>query len=234
MKIGIIGAMAQEIKILRTALTNETSWEQAGAHFYAGTIGKQEVIVVESGIGKVLASITTSLLIQKYQVDVVINTGSAGGIGQGLAVGDVVFSSKLAYHDVDVTGFGYDYGRLPAGMPLYYEADTQLLADFRQAAVQAGLAVKEGLIVTGDAFIDSSAKIAEILTHFPDALACEMEGAAIAQTARQFGVPFIIIRAMSDTADHQATQSFDEFIEEAGKCSAEMVLAYIASVNDAN
>lgn len=227
MKIGIIGAMAQEVEILQAALTDKTTWEQAGAKFYQGIIDDQEVIVVESGIGKVLASITTSLLIQKYDVDVIINTGSAGGIGQGLAVGDVVLSDQVAYHDVDVTGFGYEYGQLPAGMPLYYEASQELIQAFEQAAKEAELNTKTGLIVTGDTFVNSSEKVQEILSHFPQALACEMEGAAIAQTARQFNVPFIIIRAMSDTAEEEATQSFDEFIIEAGRRSAEMVLAYI-------
>lgn len=227
MKIGIIGAMAQEVEILQAALTDKTTWEQAGAKFYQGIIDDQEVIVVESGIGKVLASITTSLLIQKYDVDVIINTGSAGGIGQGLAVGDVVLSDQVAYHDVDVTGFGYEYGQLPAGMPLYYEASQGLIQAFEQAAKEAELNTKTGLIVTGDTFVNSSEKVQEILSHFPQALACEMEGAAIAQTARQFNVPFIIIRAMSDTAEEEATQSFDEFIIEAGRRSAEMVLAYI-------
>lgn len=227
MKIGIIGAMAQEVEILQAALIDKRTWEQAGAKFYQGMIDDQEIIVVESGIGKVLASITTSLLIQKYDVDVIINTGSAGGIGKGLAVGDVVLSNQVAYHDVDVTGFGYEYGQLPAGMPLYYDASQELIQAFEQAAKVAGLNTKTGLIVTGDTFVNRSEKVQEILSHFPQALACEMEGAAIAQTARQFNVPFIIIRAMSDTAEEEATQSFDEFIIEAGRRSAEMVLAYI-------
>jgi len=230
MKIGIIGAMAQEVKVLTENLTDLQTWEQAGATFFQGNYAGQEVIVVESGIGKVLSSITTSLLIQHYQVDAVINTGSAGGIGAGLAVGDLVISDKLAYHDVDVTGFGYEYGQLPGGMPLYYEADQQLIAAVEKAAEQTGHQVKKGLIVTGDAFIDSPDKIQTILNHFPDALACEMEGASIAQTAQQFNVPFLVVRAMSDTADHEATQSFDEFIEVAGQRSAEMVLAFIKAI----
>ena len=122
MKIGIIGAMDQEVKILKEKMSAPISWERAGVLFVSGTLGKHDVIVVRSGIGKVAASVTTSLLIQQYGVNMVINTGSAGGIGEGLQVGDVVFSEKLAYFDVDVTGFGYDYGQLPAGMPLYFEA----------------------------------------------------------------------------------------------------------------
>jgi len=203
MKIGIIGAMEEEIKILREKLSEPLSWERAGALFISGSLGRHEVIVVRSGIGKVLASVTTSLLIQQYGVNMVINTGSAGGIGQGLQVGDIVISDKVAYFDADATGFGYKPGQIP-GMPLYYEASTYLRTEMARAA-----------------------KVEEILTNFPDALACEMEGAAVGQTARQFNIPFLIVRAMSDTADHAATQTFDEFIEDAGKRSAEMVIEFV-------
>ena len=227
MKIGIIGAMAQEVTLLREHLENQTTWQKAGATFYQGTIGKHEVIVVQTGIGKVLASITTSLLIQQYGVALVINTGSAGGIGAGLAVGDLVIADKLAYHDVDATVFGYQYGQVPGGMPLYYETDHAFATLMSQAAKETKHQVKSGLIVTGDSFIADPTTLATILSHFPEALACEMEGAAIAQTAFQFDVPCLVVRAMSDTADHDATVSFDEFIELAGKRSAEMVLHFI-------
>lgn len=230
MKIGIIGAMDQEVKILKEKMEAPMSWERAGVLFVSGTLGKHDVIVVRSGIGKVAASVTTSLLIQQYGVNMVINTGSAGGIGEGLQVGDVVFSEKLAYFDVDVTGFGYEYGQLPAGMPLYFEASKYIINEMKKAAEKTGQQVRRGLIVTGDSFVNSPEKIAEIKSHFPEALACEMEGAAIAQTARQFNIPFLVVRAISDTADHQATMSFDEFIDEAGKRSAEMVIEFLNTI----
>jgi adenosylhomocysteine nucleosidase len=226
MKIGIIGAMDEEVKILKEKLGDPKSWGRAGAVFVSGYLGKHEVIVVRSGIGKVMSSITTTLLIHEYHVNMVINTGSAGGIGQGLAVGDVVIADKVAYHDADVTGFGYKMGQLP-GMPLYYEASTFLKSEMQKAAEATNQTVKFGLIVTGDSFIDSESKIAKIKEYFPDALAVEMEGASIAQTAAQFNIPFLIVRAMSDTADHAATQSFDEFIIDAGKRSADMVINFI-------
>lgn len=226
MKIGIIGAMEEEIKLLREQMTDPLSFEKAGALFISGGIGRHEVIVVRSGIGKVLSSITTTILIHEYHVNMVINTGSAGGIGQGLQVGDIVIADKLAYHDADVTGFGYKMGQLP-GMPLYFESSAYLKAEMTRAAEATKQHVHTGLIVTGDSFVDDPAKIKKILEYFPNALACEMEGAAIAQTAHQFKIPFLIVRAMSDTADHQATKSFDDFIEEAGKRSAEMVLEFV-------
>ncbi|MBP2099249.1 5'-methylthioadenosine/adenosylhomocysteine nucleosidase [Enterococcus rivorum] len=226
MKIGIIGAMDQEVKILKETMTDTRSWERAGALFVSGSLGRHEIIVVRSGIGKVLAAVTTTVLIQQYGVNMVINTGSAGGIGKGLSVGDIVISDKLAYFDVDVTGFGYQPGQLPK-MPLYYECSEYLRSEMKKAAEKTGLSIRQGLIVTGDSFIDNPQKIQEILGHFPEALACEMEGAAVAQAAMQFNIPFLVVRAISDTADHEATKTFDEFIDEAGRASAQMVIHFI-------
>ncbi|EOL43721.1 5'-methylthioadenosine/adenosylhomocysteine nucleosidase [Enterococcus caccae] len=226
MKIGIIGAMDQEVKILKEALSDTRSWERAGALFISGSLGRHEVIVVRSGIGKVLSAVTTTLLIHQYGVNMVINTGSAGGIGKGLAVGDVVIADKLAYFDVDVTGFGYELGQLP-GMPLYYESSEYLKSEMKKAAEKTGMSIHHGLIVTGDSFVNDKEKVKDIITEFPEALACEMEGAAIAQAAAQFNIPFLVVRAISDTADHEASQTFDEFIEEAGEKSAQMVIHFV-------
>ena len=150
MKIGIIGAMDQEVKILKEKLTDTMSWERAGALFVSGSLGRHEVIVVRSGIGKVASAVTTTLLIHQYGVNMVINTGSAGGIGEGLKVGDLVIADKLAYFDVDVTGFGYAYGQLPGGVPLYFETSEYLRMEIAKAAEKTGLAIRKGLIVTGD------------------------------------------------------------------------------------
>lgn len=226
MKIGIIGAMDQEVKILKEQLTDTRSWERANALFISGSLGRHEVIVVRSGIGKVLSAVTTTLLIHQYGVNMVINTGSAGGIGQGLSVGDVVIADKLSYFDVDVTNFGYAPGQLP-GMPLFYECSEYLKIEMKKAAEETGLSARYGLVVTGDSFVNDTRKVKEILNDFPEALACEMEGAAIAQAAAQFNIPFLVVRAISDTADQEATQTFDEFIEVAGEKSAQMVIEFV-------
>lgn len=226
MKIGIIGAMDQEVSILKEQLTDTRSWERADALFISGSLGCHEVIVVRSGIGKVLSAVTTALLIHQYGVNMVINTGSAGGIGQGLSIGDLVIANKLAYFDVDVTNFGYAPGQLP-GMPLFYECSDYLKEEMKKAAEKTGLSTRLGLIVTGDSFVSDTQKVKQILNDFPDALACEMEGAAIAQAASQFNIPFLVVRAISDTADQEATQNFDEFIETAGKKSAQMVIEFV-------
>lgn len=229
MKIGIIGAMSEEIRLLRQVMTNQTEWEEAGATFISGEMAGKDVVVVESGIGKVLAAVTTTLLISHYQVEVVINTGSAGGIGEGLKIGDVVIANRLAYFDADVTAFGYEMGQM-AGMPLYYEAEASLVAQAEKAAVTNGLQTRTGLIVTGDTFVDKQEKIDMIKGYFPEVLANEMEGAAIAHVAHQFKIPFVVIRAMSDVGDEEASVNFDEFIIEAGQKSAEMVIALVKAL----
>ena len=227
MKYGIICAMEEEIKALRAQLTNANEENVANMIFYSGQINDHEVVLVRAGIGKVQAGVTTAFLIENFKVDAVINSGSAGGIGTGLAVGDLVLSTGAAYHDASATVFGYKPGQLPQ-QPQIFEADQELLQAVSEAASQAGLQVKPGLIVTGDQFVSSQAQIAAIKEIYPQALCCEMEGAAVAQVAYQFDKPFLIVRAMSDVGDEDAGQSFDEFIIDAGKKSAQMILNLLA------
>lgn len=231
MKIGIIGAMEEEIVTLESQLEEVEHFEDGGADFITGRYGIHDIVLVRSGIGKVLAAVTTTLLIDRYQVDYLINTGSAGGIGEGLNIGDIVISTQLAYHDVDVTAFDYAPGQM-AGMPLYYPADDKLIALAKEASARVGLNAKTGLIVSGDQFVHSQEQIQRIQKMFKDVLANEMEGTAIAQVAYQFKVPFVVIRAMSDVGDENASVNFDDFIIEAGKKSAEMVLALLDELSE--
>ncbi|SBO18222.1 5'-methylthioadenosine/adenosylhomocysteine nucleosidase [Carnobacterium divergens] len=226
MKIGIIGAMEEEVILLKSKMIDTKEWTEAKADFIEGTLDGIEVVLVRSGIGKVNAAITTTLLLAKQDIDLVINTGSAGGIGQGLKIGDVVVSSEMAYHDVDATVFGYVIGQVPQ-MPARYVADTGIVEKVMEAAKKASLTPVKGLIVTSDSFIAGKEATTKIMKNFPDVLAAEMEGAAIAQVCHQFDVPFVIMRAMSDTADEEAGVTFDEFIIEAGKKSALMVMELI-------
>ena len=227
MKYGIICAMEEEIKELRAQLEHKKETQIANMVFYSGQISKKEVVLVRAGIGKVQAGVTTAFLIENFKVDAVINSGSAGGIGDGLSVGDLVLSTGAAYHDASATVFGYKPGQLPQ-QPQVFTADEELLKQVSHAASQTGLNVKPGLIVTGDQFVSSKEQISAIKEIYPQALCCEMEGAAVAQVAYQFGKPFLIIRAMSDVGDEEAGQSFDEFIIEAGKRSAQMILNLLA------
>lgn len=229
LKIGILCAMDEEIKTLKQSLTSSTITNVSDIKFYEGTINDQSVVLVCSGIGKVQAGLTTALLIVKFKVDIVINSGSASGVGSGLHVGDTILASQTAYHDVDVRAFNYEYGQLP-GMPARFNADKNWIVKLKKIAEYNGLLVKCGLIVSGDQFIASKANISKIFDHFPDAIACEMEGAAVGQVAHQFGVPYMVVRAISDVGDENAGISFDDFVIEAGKRSANMLLALCKSI----
>lgn len=227
--IAIIGAMQEEIAYLKSQL-NDIKTHQFGEHFtiYTGKIHQKNIVLSLSGIGKVNAAIATTLVIQHFQPDCVINTGSAGGIGKGIRVGDVVIGQEAAHHDVDATVFGYESGQVPQ-LPTRFLADKQLI----QAALEASQVfqaaqVYQGLIVSGDCFVHHQEHIERIKTHFADAQAVEMEAAAIAQTCALLNTPFVIIRAISDSAEEKANISFEEFLPIAAKHSAQMVLNLIA------
>lgn len=226
MKFGIIAAMEEELKALVQVLQAAKETVVLGRTYYTGRIGQAEVVLVQSGIGKVMSALSVAVLADHFAVDAIINTGSAGAVADGLAVGDVVLADKLCYHDVDVTAFGYAYGQM-AGQPLYYEADKGLLRRLQGVLELQGIHTHVGLIATGDSFIAGQDKVTAIKTQFPEVLAVEMEGAAIAQAAQAIGKPFLVIRAMSDTAQGDANITFDEFILEAGKRSAQTLLTLL-------
>ncbi|KAA1040040.1 5'-methylthioadenosine/S-adenosylhomocysteine nucleosidase [Macrococcus equipercicus] len=224
--LGIIGAMQEEVAILKNDMQNMETIQLAHVEVYTGNLYGQEAVLMQSGIGKVNAAICTTLLIDKYQPDAIINTGSAGGLGSGLAVGDIVISRDVLHHDVDATEFGYARGQVP-GMPLTYEADERLMALTEQAIVSNELTAHIGLIVSGDSFIGTSAKKQQIINDFPEVLAVEMEAAAVAQVCHQYKMPFIITRAVSDLANGEAGMTFDEFLEVACVSSSKIVKSLI-------
>lgn len=226
MKFGIIAAMPEELRTLIGALEQGAEQLVLGRTYHTGTLGQHEVVLVQSGIGKVMAAMSVAVLAQQFQVDIIINTGSAGAVAAGLALGDVVIARQLVYHDVDVTAFGYDYGQM-AGQPLYFEADENLVARMQEVLDQQAVVAHVGLIATGDSFIAGQDKVVAIKAHFPDVLAVEMEGAAIAQVAHSLKLPFLIVRAMSDTAQGDANITFDNFIIEAGKRSAQALIEFL-------
>ncbi|SDP08658.1 adenosylhomocysteine nucleosidase [Streptococcus sp. NLAE-zl-C503] len=230
MKIGIIAAMPEELVYLTQNLDKAQEVQVLGNTYYTGTIGKTEVVLVQSGIGKVMSAMSVAVLADHFQVEAIINTGSAGALAEGIAVGDVVIADKLVYHDVDVTAFGYAYGQM-AGQPLYFNSDKEFITRIQESLSQVEQIWHLGLIATGDSFIAGEDKIASIKSHFPDVLAVEMEGAAIAQAAQALDLPFLVIRAMSDNANHEASISFDEFIIEAGRRSAQVLLAFLKALN---
>lgn len=228
MKIAIIGAMEQEVEILRGKIETPNSREIAGCEFIEGTIGQHDVILVKSGIGKVNAAVATTLLIQNYSPDAILNTGSAGGFKESLEVGTVVISDEVRHHDVDATAFGYEIGQVP-GMPSAYPADEKLIRIAKEAVEEIGEHPHAiGLIASGDVFMSDAARVELVKGQFPTMIAAEMEAAAVAQVCHQFGTPFVVIRALSDIAGKEASLSFDEFLPLAAKHSSEIVMQAIS------
>ena len=223
--IGIIGAMDAEIEWLKTQL-QDIQVHQFAEKFtiYTGKIKQHNIVLSLSGIGKVNAAVATTLVIQHFSPDYIINTGSAGGIGQGVRVGDVVIGNEAAHHDVDASVFGYAYGQVPQLSARFGAHEKLINAAIQAASVFQAAKVHQGLIVSGDCFVHHQEHIAQIKEHFADAQAVEMEAAAIAQTCVLFNVPFVIIRAISDSAEEKAEISFEEFLKVAAQHSAQMVM----------
>ncbi|EPV60566.1 5'-methylthioadenosine/S-adenosylhomocysteine nucleosidase [Streptococcus agalactiae GB00924] len=229
MKIGIIAAMEEELKLLVENLEDKSQETVLSNVYYSGRYGEHELVLVQSGVGKVMSAMSVAILVESFKVDAIINTGSAGAVATGLNVGDVVVSDTLVYHDVDLTAFGYDYGQMSM-QPLYFHSDKTFVSTFEAVLSKEEMTSKIGLIATGDSFIAGQEKIDVIKGHFPQVLAVEMEGAAIAQAAQATGKPFVVVRAMSDTAAHDANITFDEFIIEAGKRSAQVLMAFLKAL----
>jgi len=214
--IGIIGAMDQEIDALIRQMKDKEEKTMAGMTFHHGKLWNNEAVVVKSGVGKVNMAVCTQLMIDLYEVDILINTGIAGGLHKDIEVGDIVISSDAMQHDVDVTSRGFKPGEIPFMESSVFKADPELAAMAKEACeiVNPEIACYIGRVVTGDQFISDNRKKAEIIEKF-DACCAEMEGAAMAQVAVLNKVPFVIIRAISDKADDQAKVLVKEFEEKA-------------------
>ncbi len=226
-RIGIIGAMDEEVELLKASLQNREDHEIAGYLLFTGKLHDKDIVLLKSGIGKVNAAIGTTILLQMFKPDCVINTGSAGGFDPALNVGDIVISSEVRHHDVDLTVFGYEYGQVPQQPPFFTPDETLAAIAERCIARMEGMKTVRGLIATGDQFMNDPERVERKRGLFPAMKAVEMEAAAIAQTCQQFSTPFIVIRALSDIAGKESGVSFDQFLVTAAKHSAEMIIAMI-------
>ena len=233
---GVIGAMESEVAQLRAALKDVETRSYSALTFYRGTLGAHRVTLVRCGVGKVNAARCTQILIDRFSPDYIVNVGVAGGIGEGLSVADVVVGTELVQHDFDVTAFGYARGNLcdPSrrGDATVFFSDPDLIAAFRAAAetIVDARRVKAGRIATGDQFVGSAEKKRDVANAF-GAAAVEMEGGAVAQTAALAGVPFLVLRAISDLADGTSVSSFDAFERETANLSASILRKLIEEFN---
>ena len=212
MMIGIIGAMEVEVEKLRDAMDITGKQNVAGMVFYCGRINDTEVVLVRSGVGKVNAAVCTQILCDLYGVDVVLNTGIAGSLCADINIGDIVISTDAVQHDMDARYFGYDPGVIPQQDVSVFIAD-EALADKAVAAckkVNPDISVFRGRVLSGDQFIADKGKKQWLSDTF-GGMCTEMEGAAIAHAAYRNGVPFLIVRAISDKADDSATEDYTTF-----------------------
>ena len=220
-KIGIIGAMEEEVRVLRERMPDMRCETHAGMEFCAGRIDGTEAVLVRSGIGKVNAAICAEILIDRYEVTHILNTGIAGSLNAEIDIGDAVVSTDAIYHDVDATLFGYEPGQVPGMKTAAFPSD----AEFRQlvsAAIKTEapeIRLFEGRVVSGDQFISSDRRKEEIVRQF-HGLCTEMEGAGIAQAAYLNNVPFVIVRFISDKANSEAEKTYAEIEQEAAERSA--------------
>lgn len=222
MKIAIMGAMVEEIEPLLAVFGEYKVTEYAANKYYETSYKGMEVVVAYSKIGKVHAALTAGTMIEKFGCEKLLFSGVAGAINPELKIGDLIIASKLCQHDLDITAFGHPYGYVPEGKQ-FVESDSALNQLAKAAAADLGLKLLEGIIATGDQFVANEERknwIAE--TFKADAL--EMEGASVALVCDNLNVPFMILRAISDSADMDAGFSFEEFLKSSAKQSAEFLI----------
>jgi len=224
-KIAIMGAMPEEIEPIISKLNNLNVVEYAANKYYEGSYHGQEVVVAYSKIGKVFATLTATILIEKFECNILLFSGVAGAISSELKVGDLIIAEGLCQHDLDITAFGHPYGYVPEG-EVCVVTDEKLREIAKQVASNKGLVLKEGIIATGDQFVANEERKNWIGETFK-ADALEMEGAAVAVVCSALNVPFFVLRAISDAADMDASFSFDEFLESSAKISADFILSMV-------
>jgi adenosylhomocysteine nucleosidase len=223
--LGLIGAMEEEVRALRDALLAPIPVTVFGNLVVRGSIGGTELLLVRSGVGKVNAALATVALVQAGATQIVF-TGMAGGIGAGVHIGDAVIATDLVQHDVDVTAFGAEPGQL-LSEPMTWSADRPLSDELVAAAASQGALTHRGRIASGDQFIASHDQSRRIAAQF-GAIAVEMEGAATAQVCAKLGVPFAILRWISDTADDAAVDDFPAFCEHIAELDLKVVTRLLA------
>lgn len=220
-KLGIIGAMEEEVETLLEQMESKTPATVAGSTFYEGKLSGLDVVVVQCGIGKVNAALCVQILCDRYQITHAVNTGIAGSLCADLDIGDLVVSKDAMYHDFDCVHFGYPFGKVPGMDVIAFPADETMVCLATEAASEVHPGhVTVGRVASGDQFVASEAVKDKIIAN-TQALCTEMEGAAIAQTAYRNGVPFVILRAISDKADNSAEMDYPTFEKQAAhRCAA--------------
>ena len=227
-KIAIMGAMPEEVAPIVAKLDDLKETVYAANTYYEGSYNGQEVVVAYSKIGKVFATLTATMLIEKFSCDRLLFSGVAGAISDELKIGDLIIADGLCQHDLDITAFGHPFGYVPEG-EVCIPTDITLRNIAKEVAAGKGLTLQEGIIATGDQFVANSERKGWIGDTFK-ASALEMEGASVAVVCSALDIPFFILRAISDSADMDASFNFDEFLESSAKISADFILSMVDAI----
>lgn len=228
MKIAIIGAMREEIDPLLSKMDSVIETQYANNTYYETIYNGKKLVIAYSKIGKVFSALTATILIEKFGCQMVLFSGVAGAISSELKIGDLIIADGLCQHDLDITAFGHPYGYVPEG-EVCIPTDIKLREIAKKVASNKGIALKEGIIATGDQFVACGEKKSWVAETFK-ASALEMEGASVAVVCNALGIPFFILRAISDTANDEAGVDFDTFLESSAKISADFILDMVDEI----
>ncbi|MED7787888.1 5'-methylthioadenosine/adenosylhomocysteine nucleosidase [Francisella sp. 19X1-34] len=226
-KIAILGAMEIEIQPILEKLDSYETVEYANNKYYLATYKDKELIIAYSKIGKVFSTLTATIMIDHFGAEALLFTGVAGGL-QELKVGDMIAATATVQHDVDITAFGYPHGKIPIS-EVQIKTSDMLLDHAKSVAKDLSLELHTGIIATGDQFISSAAKKDFVVGEF-DAKAIEMEGGSVNLVCNEMNVPSLILRSISDTADGDAPENFEEFAKKAAQNSADFVINLVERI----
>jgi adenosylhomocysteine/aminodeoxyfutalosine nucleosidase len=222
--------MREELEPILSRIEVKEVVEYGRNKYYLGKFKNKDLVLAYSKIGKVNAATTATVLIEKFKAQKILFSGVAGGVSEDLKIGDLVIATKTCQHDVDLTVFGYEPGFIPESK-VYFECDEKLNSVARGVAKKLDIKLKEGIIATGDQFIHSKEKKEWIKKTF-NAVAIEMEGAAVGCVTWTLDVPFFMLRAISDTAQEGAGVDFDKFLEKSSEISAQFLIKMLEEMED--
>lgn len=224
--IGIIAAMNVEMESLRSHIENPVTETVGGVTYVSGRLEGQEVVTAVCGVGKVFAALCAQAMILRYRPECIINTGVAGTLTDRLSVGDIAVSTGVVQHDMDTSPIGDPLGLISGINKVVLPADEALAKKLTACASALGIKTLPGIVASGDQFVASAARKAFIVGQF-DAIACEMEGAAVGQACYVNGVPFCVLRAISDSADGSSHMDYPAFTRLAAEQSVRLLLAFL-------
>ncbi len=224
---GIIGAMKIEVETIKNLMENKTAEIISGVEYVRGTLAGKEIVTAVCGIGKVAAAMCTQTMILKYAPDRIINTGVGGSLSTKLAIGDIAVAESLVQHDMDTSPLGDPIGLISGINIINIPCDEKVVSDLLECVESLDVKGLKGVIASGDQFIASAEKKEKIVSNF-GAIVCEMEGASIAQVCYTNGVPFGVVRAVSDCADGSSHMDYGEFLPIAAANAAKLIELFVA------